>query len=94
MILRAIALLKLKRAGYRDVAFDMYWYSAFELARKDIRKARVLEKSPGDAWILYNSKPHRIHTIDHENISMMHPNAVMAYLKNLAETIIRAANER
>ena len=91
MIFRALALWRLKRAGYRDVPFDMYWYSAFELARKDVRSARVLEKSPGDAWIIYNSQPHRIHTIDHENLGMMHPNAVMGYLHNLAETIIKAA---
>ena len=91
MIFRALALLKLKRAGYRDISFDMYWYSAFELARKDVRKTRVLEKTPGDAWVIYNSKPYRINTIDHENISMMHPNAVMAYIRNLAESIIRAA---
>lgn len=94
MIFRTLALWRLKRAGYRDISFDMYWYSAFELARKDIRKTRVLEKSPGDAWIIYNSQPHRIHTIDHENLSIMSANAVMAYLRNLAETIIRAANER
>jgi len=91
VIFRALALLKLKRAGYRDISFDMYWYAAFELARKDVRKTRVLEKTPGDAWIIYNSKPYRIHTIDHENISMIHPNAVMAYIRNLAESIIRAA---
>ncbi len=91
MIFKTLTILKLKRAGYRDIIFDMYWYSAFELARKDVRKARILEKTPGDAWIIHNSKPHRIHTMDHEDLSMMHPNAVMAYLRNLAETIIKAA---
>lgn len=91
MIFKALAISKLKRSGYKDISFDMYWYSAVELARKDIRKLRVLEKSPGDAWIIYNSKPHRIHTIDHENLSIMHPNAVMGYLHNLAESIIEAA---
>lgn len=91
MIFKALAILKLKRAGYREIRPDMYWYTANELARKDIRKIRVLEKTPGDAWIVYNSKPYRVHTTNHDNLHGMNPNGVMGYIRNLAEAIVEAA---
>lgn len=94
MIFKGLALLKLKYAGYRETNLDMYWYTANALARKNMRKIRVLEKSPGDAWIIYNSKPSRVHTINHDNLHDMDPNAVMGYIRNLADAIVRAADEK
>lgn len=94
MILKDLAIWKLKRAGYEDMPLDLYWSAATELARKDIRKIRLLQKTPGDAWILYGSKPHRVHTINHNDLHSMSSHAVMAYIRNLAEAIIGAAHER
>lgn len=91
MIFKALALWKLKRAGYEDMPLDIYWSAANELARRDIRKIRLLQKTPGDAWILYRSKPYRVHTINHKDLQHMSPNAAMAYIRNLAEAILKAA---
>jgi hypothetical protein len=91
VIFRALAILKLKRAGYRDVPLDVWWSAATHLANKDIRKVRVLEKKPGDAWIIYYSKPYRVHTMNHSLLRDMDQYAVMGYVHNLSMALIEAA---